>query len=418
MSRVLRRGFSLWTRPNPPQRVARSAVLDGNEAIQMQRVRIRKRFLTRSRIIGAVVFTSVGYELFKWLDEEVGMEEEVGYSAPRTRPPGTGKEEDVTGTGVDDEEEDEDDDVVIFLPTGLSRPKPKTFYKGSDPEWKEFSSVAKDRKRLERIQNELVTMVRGHMEKVPGAVMRLGKINTSTGSKWLEVKFPDGPPVEFERPGIEITDDLTVRRGTQPVDPVSHFRLTNALFPTVVANSLYADSKLKLTKQWVSWKNYLGWEATDKQSQLSRILTPPVLPSPPPANAPSPTSPTVSGSVTAPTPSNGTQQASSPPSTSPPQKSDTAATPYVLPLPGPKDIALDLSTFHKTFTKEIRVELAKIEPPRGSFLISGLIEVRGTRAKMTLDVVAAYDPKAGKYVMIRLHPRSVTDFRQVPKGGP
>jgi hypothetical protein len=57
-------------------------------------------------------------------------------------------------TGVDEEEDDdEEEDVLLFLPTGFSRPRPRTFYKGSDPEWKEFSKVASDRPRVEKIRS-------------------------------------------------------------------------------------------------------------------------------------------------------------------------------------------------------------------------------------------------------------------------
>jgi hypothetical protein len=56
-----------------------------------------------------------------------------------------------------EEEEDEDDedydDALLFLPTGLSRPKKRTFYKGSDPEWQEFKKISTDRPRLNRIRS-------------------------------------------------------------------------------------------------------------------------------------------------------------------------------------------------------------------------------------------------------------------------
>jgi hypothetical protein len=60
------------------------------------------------------------------------------------------------GEEVEDEEyEDEDDydDAILFLPTGFSRPKPKTLYRGSDPEWQEFKKVASDRPRVEKIRS-------------------------------------------------------------------------------------------------------------------------------------------------------------------------------------------------------------------------------------------------------------------------
>jgi hypothetical protein len=59
-----------------------------------------------------------------------------------------------TDEGADEEvDDDEEEDVLLFLPTGFSRPRPRTFYKGSDPEWKEFSKVASDRPRVEKIRS-------------------------------------------------------------------------------------------------------------------------------------------------------------------------------------------------------------------------------------------------------------------------
>jgi hypothetical protein len=53
----------------------------------------------------------------------------------------------------EDDEEDDYDDALIFLPTGFSRPRPQTYYKGSDPEWQEFKKVATDRPRVVKIQS-------------------------------------------------------------------------------------------------------------------------------------------------------------------------------------------------------------------------------------------------------------------------
>jgi hypothetical protein len=59
------------------------------------------------------------------------------------------------GQDVDDEDEDDEyDDAILFLPTGFSRLRPRTFYKGSDPEWQEFKKLAADRPRVDKIRGE------------------------------------------------------------------------------------------------------------------------------------------------------------------------------------------------------------------------------------------------------------------------
>jgi len=87
------------------------------------------------------------------VEDEIVEEEK----SKRTRQGGNKDDNDgweVAGQDVDeDEDEDEDyDDTLLFLPTGLSRPRPKTFYRGSDPEWQEFRKLASDRPRAEKIR--------------------------------------------------------------------------------------------------------------------------------------------------------------------------------------------------------------------------------------------------------------------------
>jgi hypothetical protein len=52
----------------------------------------------------------------------------------------------------EEEEEEEEMESLLFFPTGLSRPKPKTFYKGSDPEWQAFKRLGQDPERQTRIK--------------------------------------------------------------------------------------------------------------------------------------------------------------------------------------------------------------------------------------------------------------------------
>jgi hypothetical protein len=42
---------------------------------------------------------------------------------------------------------------AIFIPLGLARQRPETFYKGSDPEWQSFIEYRKDREREPAIKS-------------------------------------------------------------------------------------------------------------------------------------------------------------------------------------------------------------------------------------------------------------------------
>lgn len=62
----------------------------------------------------------------------------------------------------DDSKKTEEEDVdvpaempedALFIPLGLARQKPQTFYKGTDPEWQSFVDFSKDRKRSQLIRS-------------------------------------------------------------------------------------------------------------------------------------------------------------------------------------------------------------------------------------------------------------------------
>ena len=58
----------------------------------------------------------------------------------------------------------------------------------------------------------------------------------------------------------------------------------------------------------------------------------------------------------------------------------------------------------------------RVPPERGSIIISGLVELVGSRATCVLDVRAAYHPKENRWVGIHIGVRRVQAKRQSPKG--
>jgi hypothetical protein len=327
---------------------------------------------------------------------------------------------------ADEYDDDEEyDDAILFLPTGFSRPKPKTYYRGSDPEWQEFRKVALDRPRVEKIRSthsqpyavqhfayspidELTAMIRNLAQKNPTWNARLGTINTNKGKSWIELKFPDGPPVEYERPGIELTEDLEWRKTTRPVEDVHHQRLNKILFPTEVSKVLYQDAKRKAELSWKSLKAYMGWEETPQpetiQSVVQRVL----------ANPPSPPTHGVSTATTSsPSASAATESKQAAESDSS-LHSQAKALGFV--LPDPKKLTLDLTQFRQDFRKTVKPYAS--QPPRGAIMVLGMIEVYGDRARITLNVTAAYDPKEGRYVGVKAGVWNLVDHSQSPKGGP
>ena len=57
------------------------------------------------------------------------------------------------------------------------------------------------------------------------------------------------------------------------------------------------------------------------------------------------------------------------------------------------------------------------EVPRGMFIVQGLVQLKGPRAGLTLDVRAFYDPQTNRYVSVDVSPRWIRAWKQSPKGG-
>ena len=53
---------------------------------------------------------------------------------------------------------DEMPEDAIFVPLGLARQLPQTFYKGTDPEWQSFIAFSKDKKRNQAVRSTLGTI--------------------------------------------------------------------------------------------------------------------------------------------------------------------------------------------------------------------------------------------------------------------
>jgi hypothetical protein len=79
----------------------------------------------------------------------------------------------------------------------------------------------------------------------------------------------------------------------------------------------------------------------------------------------------------------------------------------------PITLAVFMHSMARQMSKPYKVEL-----PRGTVGVSGLVEVVGTKGKATLDVTAAYDPKENEFVGSHWQPRRIQPRSQSPRGGP
>ncbi len=246
---------------------------------------------------------------------------------------------------------------------------------------------------------------------------------------WLDVDFPSTPPPEFERSGyaseshnlhgctnsrlrIEIADDY-VAWTTMPVDSLTVFRIRHALWPSALTRSLWSFSKV------------LFWHDTSAIGAILRIQT-----------KPQPSVDTIlSQTMKRSSAQSGNPKQPAEESPSPP--TDASSRAFEEPSHPDQNRALDKSASDrldelKNKLEEETQKLEKIQkemkdnttplklhlykaylafkmkfaqtwrpapnyPPRGSIVVSGLIELDSPRAWLVMDVRAAWDPKTEQY---------------------
>ncbi|GIZ43723.1 hypothetical protein CKM354_000694000 [Cercospora kikuchii] len=404
-------------RPNirsriPQQRFnSRIAYKRNGEPVRYQAVRFRGRGPSMRQIVTYGVYGACVYWYFgmvvKWLGVEVEMLDEM-------------VDEEMEG---DEEEEVEDDGYAhpdsLFIPLTWSTKLPRTFYRGSDPEWQEFIKIAKDKERHTKIQNELVQLIFKECLKHPGVARQLGKDN-KIGKYWLDISFPDGPPQEYERSGIEIADTY-IAWSQQKISPEDQWRLTRTIWPKAAFDSLWATSSMLAGINYRRIKQALGWEDKDPFSPEERMRH--AIEMHNKQHHPELSRKQVGQGQLEP---NANPEGANGSSNIQPAKSTSDEAKklswWMVDVPMPKpgedsmDVPIAMSVFQSTLRKNWNPK--KMEPPRGTFVVQGLVEVRGQRGRMMFDVQSCYDPKEAKFTNVNANVRSFKRWNQAPRGGP
>lgn len=385
-------------------------------------MRFKEPWFTWKKTITWAVYISLPYAYWQYVNqfidihiEEIEVEEEQA----------THKQ----GEWETQEEESEEDEFAeednTFIPMTWPTKLPRTFYKGSDPEWQEFVKIAKDKPRHKKLQDELVAVVFNGAKQHPRVAMSIGK-DLKVGRYWLEISFPDGPPQEYVRSGIEIGDDF-IAWSPQKLSPENHFRLTRALWPKATFDGVYNTAMIFTGIQYRRLKQALGWEEVNPASVEERFKVAleqmeakkagkgrggsPVGGNPQPSPEGTP------GSLVS------VSSAANEAQSSPRASEDRSALPWMLSMPlpasedlvNPTDVQIAKSVFVHSLMKNWNPK--KMEPPRGSFVVQGLVEIKGSKGKIMFDVQSCYDPKESKFVSVNAGMRSTKLWNQSPKGG-
>ena len=206
-------------------------------------------------------------------------------------------------------------------------------------------------------------------------------------------------------------------------------RINRTLWPSAAFYSIYASMRVLWRVQWQRAKDTLGIQTKptreDEQIRQSmqaihqlheRHLGRPGTSLPEPSSDVAKQSPSEQGQVQPPATPTAKNAVSSRHSADP--RPATSSLPKLTPssLPSGSEIPLAYHVFHSTMAQNMTPK--KLEAPRGTCVLSGLIEVSGSKARATLDVKAAYHPQQRTFVAINVGIRSFKPYRQSPIGGP
>ena len=209
---------------------------------------------------------------------------------------------------------------------------------------------------------------------------------------------------------LEITDDY-VAWTVRPVSPLNISRLQSTLWPEATFSSFWASSYAIWQLQVAKVKDFLNIKSDPGPTKprfppgyvnLPRLMQP------------------KDKDTTQPNPqaSHTTQIGASPaPSVSLPTNSERGGIWWPLPAvpkPGTEMSAVTMA-FKKNLAKNWKS--AEVPAPRGTFMVSGLVELQGSKAVCVMDVRAAYHPRESRWVVVSMGVRRIQRRKQGPRGG-
>lgn len=247
----------------------------------------------------------------------------------------------------------------------------------------------------------------------------LGK-DIKVSQYWLDVKYPDGPPPEYTRYGIEITEEYI--SWVQETIPHSHYvQLRHLLWPTAVYAAVYNGLEMFSRLQLVKVKRFLGIPLSHKDNHISAVSK---------IEAGRLQMEAVQARIDSRKEESDSQRQQlekqfhepkdsakpSIPFLSPRSNTTSPSSPPISPVTANSDIVLSWKIFLQTLA--IMWQRSRLDDqPKGAFYVVGEVAVRGDRGWVRCDVKAAYDPKAAKIVYCICSVRYFWEHKQRPKGG-
>lgn len=218
---------------------------------------------------------------------------------------------------------------------------------------------------------------------------------------------------------LEIADDY-IALTTRPVDAIDVSRVKASLWPLPVAVSLWSSYSTLWSLQLARAKGLLGIKSGEQVpgASATKMLDVHKFTEGEEDETSQSNASFEEGEET-------TNSESAPPPT-PPSKAVSAVDLskmsaaeqrlYKLGLRGAmQDLGTALHVFQHSLIRTWK--MPQVPPERGSIMISGLVELVGSKATCVIDVRAAYHPKENRWVGVGIGVRRMQAKKQSPKGG-
>ncbi|KAF4834529.1 hypothetical protein CGCTS75_v003105 [Colletotrichum tropicale] len=360
--------------------------VQGQQTIVVQRVKVTKsRFRARSFFLGAGIslacwqmyWSTVLNPFFRHVDREY-----ESLSAAEKK-------------ALDEEMDEETEPWFIpfpFTTKQVSQPP----YKGTDPEWRQYVRISKDKELQNHIRADLAHWVRSAVERHPTLTARCGNV-VNLRRYWLDIDFPYRPPPVYYSSGLLMQDD-GLYWSTQPVDSLTVNRLRKILSPEAMTLSTWAFTSALVKQHFEGLSRALGFEPSKPMSPFPSLPGGNVQQTKSEGPLPSANRQTPDGTP-AENASHDVSKTSDSRQSGEPESG--GRTNFV------RDTAMSHIEGMKQITdgpaREFRKKLAqswkptRSYPPRGCILVSGFVEIELPRGFVVIDVWGHWNPKTEKF---------------------
>ncbi|KKY39772.1 hypothetical protein UCDDA912_g00197 [Diaporthe ampelina] len=309
------------------------------------------------------------------------------------------------------EKNDEEDALFIPFPFTDKQVQPPP-YAGKEEEWQSFVAFNNDRDHRNRAKHDLAMLVKKTAEN-NSQIKRWAKKNMELklGPNWLIITYPDRPPPEFVRTGIEFSDDA-ISIKTQKVDTRTKTLVDRVMKPYPLATSSYAFIKAFFKQSTSDVVKLFGYSENNdistsnpdpdiaktlKQLEARQITE---------GGAATNSSSAATSATSKTDPEASTSHQSTLPDTTPAQTPTTAKDPdqssqeqgkkplVKESIPGYTELANKSQEPWAAFSQQWRRSWRPLKyfPPRGCVAIHGMVALESPKGRIYIDVSAWYNP--------------------------